>query len=223
MITYCNALHIRIPILISLLSYLFPVRLRRLDEGNEHLELYLANNRLQLGTRDTLYSDGDKYLPAVTAAKHLKPFLPSVKKVLVLGTGLGSIVQVLRKYRIHPHYTLVENNKSVLKCAMEFLGRDKMFSARPVCLDAGTFIEKNTDKFDLIFLDVFIGRVVPDFITTQQFFSLCRHSLAPGGRLAFNYMVSDEAEWQRVLEQFNAVFPVNEIVTYKLNRIFITG
>jgi spermidine synthase len=96
---------------------------------NNYLELTLYKNQLQLGTKDVLYSDGDRYIPAVAAVKHMDDFLPHIRTVLVLGAGLCSIVQVMRRKKANPHFTLVEKDKVVLEWAMEFLEPNDGFYA----------------------------------------------------------------------------------------------
>jgi spermidine synthase len=206
------------------LSYLYPVTLRRrVGEAGIKLELYLYCNQLQLGNDDILYSDGKRYRPAVVAVNYLKPFLPGVKSVLVLGTGLGSMVRVMSSKGFTPKFTLVESDKEILKWAVELLAYDCPSEVAPVCGDAKAFMAKNEAKYGLVFIDIFIGRLVPDFVTTAEFLKQCRDSLAPGGRLAFNYIINDKRQWESVQEVFSAIFPNHKIVDHQINRIFITG
>ena len=212
----------KIPFYKKALSYIKPVWLK-----NEHsvlnpgLELLLYNGRFQLATNDALYSDGEHYTPAVSAVNRLKPYLPGVKSVLVLGVGLGSIVQVIKKNGFDPRFTLVEIDKVILKLALEFLSTTSNAVMEPICADAKDFIEKNKDKFDLIFIDIFDSRTVPQFVSSPTFLTLCRGSLTPGGRVVWNYIINDEQEWKRTLKEFSAIFPDNEIIQSDTNRIFI--
>ncbi len=186
------------------------------------LEIFLYCNRLQLGNDDILYSDGDRYRPALIAIDYLKTFLPSTKRVLVLGTGLGSIVRIIRGKGFDPHFTLIENDKEILKCAVEFLEEDCPSNIDPVCGDAMVFMQKNTANYDLIFIDIFKGRIVPDFVTTPAFLKNCFDSLAPGGHLAFNYIINDRHKWDSTLETFSEIFPHHKVINNGINRIFIT-
>ncbi len=190
-------------------------------DTNPYLELTMYCNRLQLGTRDALYSDGDAYTPAVTAVNHLKEFLPSVKDVLVLGSGLGSMVQVMDSRGYMPRFTLVEKDKVVLQWAMELLPEKYKHNIKPVCDDAQLYMARNTAQADLIFIDIFDSRVVPDFVFTNGFLELCRGSLLPGGRVAFNYIVNDEQQWEGVRNTFSVVFADNKVVKSGVNRILI--
>lgn len=197
-----------------------PVR-RGAGADNAYLEITLYKNQLQLGTRDVLYSDGDRYTPAVAAVKHLHDFLPGIRSVLVLGAGLCSIVQVMRKKKVSPHFTLVEKDKVVLEWAMELLepnGPDKIL---PVCADAAAFMQATDTQYDFLFLDIFKGRTVPSFVYTADFLTRCSTCLAPGGHIAFNYIVNSKEEWEQVQNTFTSVFAENKIVTSGVNRILI--
>ena len=102
---------------------------------NPLLELLLYQGRLQLATADALYSDGNNYRPVIAMINHLKAHMPEIKTVLALGTGLGSLPQIMKRRGYQPHFTLVEYDKVVLQWAMELLG-DKNIT--PVCADAKT-------------------------------------------------------------------------------------
>ena len=204
------------------MSYFHPVWLGN-EKGsvNPFLELMLYKDRIQLATKDALYSDGEYYTPALTVTRHLSEFLPHAKRVLILGVGLGSMVQIIRKLRLDPVFTLVEIDEVVLQLALEFLLMDKDTKIDAVCDDAAHFMVNNKAKFDLIFIDIFESRVVPDFVTSAAFLNNCRSSLADGGRLAFNYIIDDPYQLQKVVDTFDSVFPNYKILTSDINRIFI--
>ena len=183
--------------------------------------MLLYRNRFHLLAADASYSDGVCYFPAVAVAKHLKKFLPAVGNVLVLGAGLGSIVEVMRARGYFPHYTLVEKDKTVLAWAMEILGEDA--SLEPVLGDAGAFMADNERKYDLVFVDVFKGKAVPDFVTSLLFLRQCRDSLSPGGRLALNYIEAHKKQWDKVQRVFAKVFPGSHNVSKDINRILISA
>ena len=205
-----------------MLSYFQPVSLRRsLSDVSGSLELLLYRNQFQLLTAGAFYSDGDRYFPAVAVVRHLREFLPAAKSVLVLGAGLGSIVHVMRARGYHPHYTLVEKDKTVLGWALETLREEDSLKLEPVCRAAEFFMGQNERKYDLVFVDVFEGRAVPDFVTTPLFLRQCRESLSPGGRLALNYIEVDKHKWQEVRTVIADVFPGCEVVSRDDNRILI--
>lgn len=196
--------------------------LRRSPGSNDTLlEVLLYKGRLQLATTNVLYSDGHKYLPAVVVCEHFKEYLRYVKSVLILGSGLGSLMDVVAKKGYRPNYTLVEKDSVVLKWAMEFSDEQVVKQIHPVCEDAEKFIEKNEAEYDLVFIDVFVGRVVPPFVFTEAFLMQCRNSIAPSGHLAFNYIINDKDEWKEVQRNFSLVFPTYKIISRGANKILV--
>jgi spermidine synthase len=176
---------------------------------------------VQLATPDALYSDGNNYKPVSAAISHLNPFMPGISQVLALGTGLGSLVHITRAKGYNPHFTLVEIDKVVLNWAIEFMDAKNASNITPVSMDAQLFMEQNTLKYGLIFIDIFNSRSVPPFVTTAAFLTLCRHSLADQGYVAFNYMIDNPEDWVRVQEVFASIFPNNTILDLGINRVFI--
>lgn len=181
----------------------------------------MYRNQLQLETTDALYSDGKRYEPALAIARYLKRDLAAVKSVLVLGSGLGSIVRVLHDKGHTPRFTLVEYDKIILRWAIEFMDTGLQANLEPVCKDAALFMGSNVRRYDLIFIDIFNGRVVPDFVTTPHFLQLCKSALNPGGRLAFNFMINDNKKWENARAVFLDVFPDNHILELGINRVLI--
>jgi spermidine synthase len=200
-----------------------PVSLRRSPGAvNTYLEVLLYRNQLQLATTDALYSDGNRYLPAVAALNHLKASLPSVNTVLVLGAGLGSMVRIMHSKGQYPHFTLVEHDKVVLQWALEFLEADHT-KIKPVCNSAQAFMNNNKATYDLVFIDIFNGRSVPEFVTTKAFLQLCQKSVKPGGYLIFNYIIENKHQWQDVKETFSSIFPNSHILDLGLNQVLIAS
>jgi spermidine synthase len=185
------------------------------------LEVSLYFNQFQLADKDALYSDGDRYLPAILAVNGLKQYLPDIKHVLTLGSGLASIVHVFDSKGYKPQFTLVEKDKVVLNWATELMPTGMAGRVVPICADAAVYMERNTEKFDLIFCDIFIGRVVPDFVITEQFFSQCKNSLNPGGHIAFNYLINNPKEWEKAEQVFASVFPNRKVQKSGMNRVII--
>lgn len=205
------------------LSYLRPVTLAQATGpfgGN--LELMLSCGEFVLLADGVVYSHGRSYLPAVTIADHLRGELPALRSVLALGVGLGSIVRVMRARGLCLRYTLVERDRTVLGWAMATLGSQQHAEVlEPVCQDAEAFMEENQRGFDLVFVDVFKGRKVPSFVTTPLFLRRCRRSLAPGGRMALNYLADDERRWAKLRGVLVGVFPDAEILCVGDHRILV--
>src|ERR1043165_7591420 len=142
---------------------LYPIRIRTSSSAlNPVLELYYYQGRYILATKDAIYSDGEKYRPLVKAfeSPRLQSALSHVRNVLVLGTGLASAVHILSAKGFHPQFTLVEIDALVLEWAQEFLPANVQVQA--VNEDAFTFIAKDIHSYDLVIVDIFFGRDVPE-------------------------------------------------------------
>lgn len=211
----------KLPLYKRLLAQVVPVLLRKEQSPeNPLLELYFYRGRYQLATADALYSDGEHYTPLKLGFKHIKKQLPDIKSVLVLGTGLGSAVQVMTKMGFSPDFTLVEYDNTVLKWAMEVMP-PYAGAIKPICTNAQHFMLTNTDKYDLLVLDIFISRVVPAFATTEEFLTQCRNSINAGGKFIFNYIIQEKEEWHRVDAILRGVFPKCYCIDDGINRIII--
>lgn len=207
-----------------MLSYIYPVRIDKAPGTPPTvLEVYLYRGQWQLATLDALYSDGNRYRPVLIAYKELKQFLPAVKNVLLLGTGLGSAVKIMDKQGFQPRFTLVEIDKLVLKWAMEYLDTEGLKNINPVCDDAKVFINTGEEKYDLVIVDIFKGRVVPAFVTTLNFLQKCRSRLNSGGHFVMNYIINTPADWAPVQANLSEVFPGHKVIRNDINMIIIAG
>ena len=139
----------------------------------------------------------------------------------MLGAGIGSMVRVLHSRGYDPNFTLVEKDKEILQWAIELFDSEQIVNIEPVCSDAQGYMERNTKKYDLIFIDIFNSRVVPDFVATEQFLGLCRDGLLQGGHLAFNYIINYKPDWDKVKQLFTDMFPGHHEVAIGMNRILI--
>lgn len=202
------------------LSYLYPVKIRKsAGEVNPLLELFLYKGQWQLATEDAIYSDGDRYRPLRLAFGKLKQYLPHIKNVLVLGTGLGSAVSIMDKMNIHPKIDLVEIDATILNWAKELLPEASLPRLEFICADANHFIRQNKKKYDLLIVDIFMSREVPDFVTEKEFLACCKSALAANGILVLNYIVADIESWNRFEELMTGIFSSCTVHPLGLNRI----
>jgi len=170
---------------------------------------------------DALYSDGNRYTPLTAAFKEIDNDLPSIKDVLVLGTGIGSAVQILNQKGYKPNFVLVDSDELILQWAIELLEAANPKNLVPICTDAKDFIVADTNTYDLIIIDIFQGRIVPAFVTNIDFFEKCKSRVKPGGKLVFNYIINKPETWDKVMLLINDIFPNNKLIKLGINRIFV--
>lgn len=201
-----------------ILSFLFPVKIwKGSGTHNEVLELFLSNGEWQLATADAIYSDGTRYRPLAKAFNLLGQRLAAVERVLLLGSGMGSGVQILRKMGFHPDFVLVDADQRILELASLSLGKDR---TTYVCADAAQFVAQCTNRFDLIIVDVFIGRTVPSFVSDEGFIKKCRSMVHTGGTLVINYMLNsdeDKLRYQMLKSQLSDM----TVIDIGINKVIV--
>lgn len=210
----------KVPFHKKILSYLYPVRIAgRSGTLTPVLDLFLYRGDWQLATEDALYSDGADYRPLKIAFRRLKKQGSAIQRMLMLGTGLGSGVRILHKMGYRPEYTLVEADKVVLQLALELMPVSIVPYIHPHCADAVQYVAEAGDSYDLIVVDIFIGRRVPAFAVSEDFQKKIRRMITPGGSFVMNYMVHEPDEWFRLKNCLEALYPSVAVTELGINRI----
>lgn len=209
-----------------MLSYLVPVTVANTSSTqNPFLEFILYRNQWQLATEEALYSDGNRYQPFRMAFKNVPAGrLAKVERCLVLGTGLGSLVEILHgRYKCRAAFTLVEHDEKILKWALEGLTAKGVSKMKPVCTNAHTYVATDKGRYDLICIDIFNGREVPSIFTEKDFLSNSQKLLSPGGVWIMNYIINDRSELLEFMRNVKAVFPKLKVLEKDQNRILISS
>src|SRR5690606_11628486 len=148
---------------------------------------------------------------------------------LLLGTGLASAVHVLHHMGVQPtSVTMVDIDEEVLLLALQCLPENAVKEVIPVCADARTYMMHSVSMrrdasrlYDLVIVDVFIGRTIPEGITEETFLRQCEEGINPGGRFVMNYMVEQIDEWLAFRKRIGTVFPKHRVLEFGLNKIII--
>ncbi|MBS1776320.1 MAG: hypothetical protein JSS64_08590 [Bacteroidetes bacterium] len=201
-----------------ILSYLFPIKIWK-GRGDIHpqLELFLYRGQWQLATEDAIYSDGVRYSPMVKAFSQLRTQIPSWKKVLVLGGGAGSAARILRNMGSACEVWLVENDGQIIQLMEPELPDE---GVRYVCGDAEAFITTCNIKYDVVVIDIFIGRKVPEFVSQNSFLVSCRSVCHPNGVMIINFMINDAADSERY-DAMVAHFVDYSVIDIGINKVII--
>ncbi len=214
----------KVPIIKKVISYIVPVTVASSSsKQNPFLEFILYRNQWQLATEDALYSDGDRYLPFRVAFKRVsKDKLENLGDCVVLGAGLGSIVQILSgKYRCKARYVLVEHDAMILDWAIKNLSSKGIANVVSHCESAEDYVKKERRQFDLVCIDIFSGREVPPLFTEKDFLLETRRVLKPGGMWMMNYIINDPREFAVYMDTVRAIFPEILVLEKEQNRILI--
>lgn len=108
-------------------------------------------------------------------------YKPSIRKVLVIGLGGGTIPK--RFVRDYPGVSVeaVEIDPDVVKIAAKYFDVKPGARLKVYNEDGRRFLRRSKQKYDLIVLDAYYADTVPFFLTTKEFFKIVRAHLTPGG------------------------------------------
>lgn len=206
-----------------LCSYFWPIKVLELSSPlNPTLYLKYYQGQWLLETEDAIYSEGTRYRPLVLGFQKIKPELGKIQRVLMLGCGLGSGAMILQKMGFSPSITLVDKDPVILTCAQKILPESILSKAEFIATDAQEFLATSPQTYDLIVVDIFKGRKVPDFITSTSFLETIAQKLySPKGIVLLNYIVQDNKEAEKLIQRFSQTFRPAVIHRFGLNRILI--
>ncbi|MBL7819111.1 MAG: fused MFS/spermidine synthase [Saprospiraceae bacterium] len=208
------------------LSFLFDVLLEQHESPlNPILKLYLSQGQLKLVSSNAVYSYGNHYYNFRDSFSILKLDEINIKKVLILGLGTGSIIQILeQKYKIKAAYDAVELDPVVISVFEKY----KHWFTNSDCIiynqDAMEFMSENKKSYDLICMDIFNDRTVPEKFETKDFLNLLKNVLAENGILIYNrinYNGMDQDKNEEFFKLFQIVFPNAGIIKLDFNWMFV--
>jgi len=169
----------------KILSYLWPVTKRFSSEINGTLEVTYINGKKVLDTANANYSYGSlqKILEFGLAQIDLK----SVKNILLLGMGGGSVIGSLRKkFDYQGNIVAVEIDPEVIQIAAQEFGIAESHNQRIVQDDAFQFVKECNERFHLIIIDLYIDTEVPAVFLEREFCQEVSQRIEERGFLIFN-------------------------------------
>jgi spermidine synthase len=115
--------------------------------------------------------------------------MENAKDALILGMGAGTSVRQFLHFWKDLQIDAVEIDPVIAQVATDMFSLPEHHDNLNVIIDdARVFLQTNPRKsYDIIEIDIFQGGVfIPFYLTTQEFFSLCKKRLKPGGMLMMN-------------------------------------
>ena len=108
------------------------------------------------------------------------------RRILMLGLGGGSISTYLGRFMPEAAVTTVEIDPGVITAAKTYFGLRESERMRYRAGDGRVFLNRDSERYDLILVDAYRGGYVPFHLLTREFYGLVKQRLAPGGAAAFN-------------------------------------
>lgn len=123
---------------------------------------------------------------------------------LVLGIGAGTIISMMQKSFPRISITAVDIDPIMIKIAKEYFS----VSTEMIEADAIIWAEKSDKKFDIVIVDLYIGRYNPKKARTYDFLKNSKRLLKKGGQLLYNsqYNEKDPEEFKTFATRCRKVF-----------------
>lgn len=113
-------------------------------------------------------------------------YVDEPKRILVLGMGGGTLSMYLRRYYKDAEIINVEIDELVPGAAAKYMGFKADPKNRVVVEDGRRYLMRHDDKWDLVFLDAYLGGYIPFHLMTREFLELVKSRLSPGGAVVGN-------------------------------------
>jgi spermidine synthase len=111
-----------------------------------------------------------------------------VKRVLMLGLGGGAVAAYLARFIPAATIDIVELDPGVIDVAKTYFGIRETSAAHLYESDARVFLNRHSERYDIILVDAFTGSYIPFHLMTKEFYGLVHDRLAPHGVAAFNIL-----------------------------------
>jgi spermidine synthase len=166
---------------------------RSSSQFNPTLEVVENGGHLRLDASHVNYSFGGLHKAFQQLFIKLDISKTAPGSLLILGFGAGSIASIIQnEYELNCSITGVEIDPEVIALGRRFFGTGDFSDLTIVEDDAFLFMEKNTAKFDLVVVDLYLDLDVPAAAETHEFATQLRNALSENGRLVFNKYVYDK-------------------------------
>lgn len=105
-----------------------------------------------------------------TGIKNLVPKFFKPQNILILGLGGGSNTKLVSRLYPNAKITAVEIDDQMVDIAKKYYHLDKVKNLKIVVEDAEEYAENlKTEKYDLILVDCFVGKFIPDALQKMSF------------------------------------------------------
>jgi spermidine synthase len=142
-------------------------------------ELFLLHNGVTQ-SREKIFAEGYWKFWSLLPSTYVNP------DILVIGLGGGTICRIFESLYDEYHIDAVEINGLVISLAEKFFGLRAGDRLRIYNEDAKDFIEKTTETYDVVVLDVYNGIEMPANLYSKAFFDSLAERMKDGATLSIN-------------------------------------
>ncbi len=209
----------------KILSYFIDIPIEnRESQFSGKISVAISQGQYKLSTQNAIYSYGKKYTSFDTAFKAIDIQKQPIKSVLVLGLGLGSVIDLLEHHPTIQQIVAVDFDNVIVALAQKYLQSSLKTKTSFVCADAADFIKNNQKKFDLVLFDVFIEDLTPIPFMQIEFLNTLKQSIQINGILLFSKIddsMRSKIENAQFEQKFSVAFPESFSIDANGNKIFV--
>jgi predicted membrane-bound spermidine synthase len=148
------------------------------------------------------------------------------QRVAILGNAAGTMARAYAELFPATHVDGVEIDPELSEIGHEYFGLRDGPRLELHHEDARPFLRRSDDRYDTIAIDAYRQPYIPFYLSTREFFELCRDRLAPGGTVLINIGHPEgQEELERVLSAtVGSVF--DNVVRYQFdetNTLVVAG
>lgn len=183
-----------------ILSYFYPITIHQTPSDiNQNLEITWNNGQLVLDSKNTNFSYGSlQRVMRIGLNRIGKDRITQAESILLLGVAGGSVIQTLRKeYHTNGKITGVEIDEKTIALANTYFSLNTISNLEIVINDASEYIKTTSGKFDLLIIDIFQDKIMPDFLFTDEFITNIKRILTNNGFVLFNSIVTLSDDYER--------------------------
>ena len=134
-------------------------------------------------------------------------FLPKPENVLILGTAGGSLIHFFQHHYPQCQITAVEIDAELLKLMHEHMHLPRASDQLTYVIDDARFYLKNCQqKFDLVFVDIFLDNQSPDWLLGAESMQSIHRCLSDQGAVGYNLMIPGEHEFNQYYRDLRQVY-----------------
>lgn len=189
------------------------------------MQLSISNGVLKLVSPNAIYSYGLKYDNFDQTFEFLSFKNKKFERVLVLGGGMGSIVEILEnKYNIHAHYDLIESDSKVAYLFDKYVRPDLKSAIQVYTQDGFEYMSQCVHKYDVICMDVFVDNQVPEKYDDPSFYFNVLNCLSPNGYFIYNRLEETDTHRMRndvIYKMIFQIFSNTRDLKVGMNRMII--
>lgn len=117
-----------------------------------------------------------------------------ITRILVLGVAGGTVIHMLHNIFPQAQITGVDIDPVMIEIGKKYFKLADVPKLKLIVADAQEYVRKNNRQYDLVILDLFIGREIPGFASSEIFLQNVKRILKPDGRLFINFLREEEYE-----------------------------